>query len=94
LSANALKQCNIVNAPIYYYVNLQRINKQATQNQMSTYKLAVLLKKYNSNEQTKYWITLNFKQILKCRQLNFKIFSQSNLKNRYQPTVQQIDILK
>ena len=80
-SAKALKLCEKPNAPVLSYSDLHRSHKRATPSQLSTYKHALLLfKLYNSNETSDEWVNLNFKQILTRRQVNFKIFSESNYK--------------
>ena len=80
-SAKALQLCNKDYTSVHSYINLHKINKQATPNQMLTYKHAILFfKLYNSIETTVDWLNLNFQQILTGRQLNFIISPKNNYK--------------
>ncbi len=73
---NGLGLCNNVNNPEYYNVDLHRINKQVTPNQISTYKHAALFLFWNFTIALKQ-PNLIFKQILTGRQLNFNFFHKA-----------------
>jgi hypothetical protein len=80
-SSRALSLCNNNNSVVYSYLELHRVIKRATPNQMLVYKHAILLFKiYNSIQTTPEWIMLNFQQILTSRQLNFMISRNNNFK--------------
>ena len=63
------------------YIDLHKMSKRATPNQILIYKHAILLfKLYNNTQSSLEWIALNFQQILKSRQLNFSISCNNSYK--------------
>ena len=77
-SAKALKICNTFANNSISFVNLHKISKRGTPDQMIQYKLAIcLFKLYNNNFNSIEFAALNYNQILTSRQTKF-ITSKDN----------------
>ena len=80
-SAKALRLCIKYQNKVFSYVDIHKITKRATPNQILLYKHAILLfKLYNSIDTTQEWVNLNFQQILTSRQVNFMISKTNSYK--------------
>ena len=65
--------------PMISFIDLHKLNKRATPNQLLIYKHALLLfNLYNENQLAADWLTLNFNQIITSRQTNFQIIKSNN----------------
>jgi hypothetical protein len=83
---------------VYLYghlsVDLHKINKRATPNQILLYKHALLLfKLYNCVCTTMDWVHLNFQQIWTSRQLNFIVSHNNAYKIGYNSICNRLTLL-
>ena len=80
-SAKAIKVCMYKPSPMISFIDLHKLNKRATPNQLLNYKHALLLYNvYNENQPSAEWLALNFNQIITSRQTSFQIFKLNNYK--------------
>ena len=78
-SAKALKVCMFKPDPMIFFIDLHKLNKRATPNQLLIYKHALLLFNVNNeNQPSAKWLALNFNQILTSRQTDFQILKSNN----------------
>ena len=80
-SAKAIKVCMYKPSPMISFIDLHKLNKRATPNQLLNYKHALLLYNiYNENQPSAEWLALNFNQIITSRQTSFQISKLNNYK--------------
>jgi hypothetical protein len=79
--ANAIRSCLDYPTPYISYETIHRNFKKSTPEQMSLYRISLLLyKSFNMNISTLDWAKLNFQSIYTSRQTNFDAHRLSNYK--------------